>query len=178
MTPPRRGRRARDSAGRLAAACLLSVGAVPLEAEAAVDCQVGCAVVFGVTSFTMATGTAVGWGRATGGISTHALGQAIWVTSLGASLGVGFIQWNSPSHERMIFSAGIGSAAGALLGVVLESAVGRAEGSDKVASALIGAAVGAVAGGVYGVLSHEEGSGPEALLASRPPPLVSIRIPF
>jgi hypothetical protein len=162
----------------MAAACLLAVVAVPPEAEAAVDCKVGCAVVFGVTSFTVATGAAVGWGRITGGISTQSLGQSIWATGLGLSLAAGFTQWGSPSHERMIFSAGIGSAAGALLGVALESAVGAGEDSGKIASALIGAAAGAVAGGLYGALSHEESLGTEALQASRPPPVVTIRIPF
>jgi outer membrane lipoprotein SlyB len=156
----------------------LSVAAVPPEAEAAVDCEIGCIVVFGLSSFTVATGTATGWGRITGGISTQSMGQAIWATSFGLSLGAGFIQWGSPSHERMIFAAGIGSAAGALLGVALESAVGGGEGSEKIASALIGAAVGAVAGGVYGALSHEKSSGPASLLASRPPPVIGIRIPF
>jgi hypothetical protein len=158
--------------------CLLSVTAVPPEAHAAADCQIGCTVVFGLTSFTVATGTAVGWGRITGGIATQGLGQAIWATGFGLSLGAGLVQWGAPSHERMIFSAGVGSAAGALLGVALESAVGRGEGSGKVAAALMGAALGAIAGGVYGALSHEEGGGAAGLLSTRPPPVFGIRIPF
>jgi hypothetical protein len=142
------------------------------------DCEVGCAFVLGLTSFTVATGTAVGWGRITGGISTKGVGQAIWATSFGLSLGAGFIQWGAPSHERMIYGAGIGAVAGSLVGVALESVMGEGEGSGKVASALIGAAAGAVIGGVYGAFSHEEPVGAASLLSPRPPPVIGFRISF
>ncbi len=178
MSGPRTTPPSRRRGPWIIAVALLSAAVNPTQAEARQDCAVGCAFVLGLTSFTVATGTAVAWGRFTGGITTQGLGQGIWVAGFGLSLGAGFAQWGAPSHERMIFSAGIGSAAGALLGVALESAVGEGEASGKVAAALIGAAVGAVAGGVYGVLSHDEDSGTATLLSSRPPPVIGIRIPF
>ena len=149
----------------------------PAPVEAAGDCRVRCGLVLGVTSFTVAVGSTVTWSRINGGIRTRSQGQAILTISFGASLATAATLSGS-RRERAVYSAGVGTAAGALLGFTLSSLAGGDEGSTKVAAALVGATLGALAGGVYGAFSHEEDEGAGAALAAQRIPLVAVRIPF
>ena len=152
-------------------------GFAPAVLEATGDCRISCGLVLGVTSFTVATGTVVTWGRVTGGIQTASQGRAIWAISFGASLATAATLSGS-RREQAVYSAGVGAAAGALVGFTLDAVAGSGEGSTKVAAALIGATLGAVAGGVYGAFSDDEDEGAGAALAAQRIPLVSLRIPF
>jgi len=156
---------------------LTLTAATPSEASAADECQFGCGLVLGLTSFTVATGSVAAWSRVNGGISNPGQGRTMWALGFVATVGAGAAV-PAASRERAVFAAGIGAAAGALAGFTLESLTGSGEGSTKVAAALIGAAAGALVGGVYGALSHESEAETLALPATRPTPLVGFRIPF
>lgn len=151
--------------------------AAPSEAGAATDCQFGCGVVLGLTSFTVATGTVAAWSRVTGGISNPGQGRTMWALGFVATVGAG-AAIPEARRERAVYAAGIGAAAGALVGFTLESLTGSGEGPTKVAATLIGAAAGALVGGVYGALSHESEAGTMPLPDSHPTPLVGFRISF
>lgn len=185
MITARRGGLSRSGAPWLWVAALIAVSC-PADASAAAalsppsqaaDCKVACGLVLGLSSFTVATGTVVTWGRVTGGISTRSQGTAIWTVSFGASLAAGAALYGE-HRERAVFASGIGVVAGALVGFTLESLVGSNEPSTKLAATLIGAAVGAVAGGVYGALSYEEEVAATGLLASQRAPLLAVRFFF
>jgi len=185
MITARRSGVARSAAAGLMVAVLVALSS-PADASAAVadpgspepgECRVACGLVFGLTSFTVATGSVVTWSRITGGLSSPSQGTAIWAISFGASLAAGVTVYG-PRRERMVFGSGIGAVTGALVGFTLESLVGPGERSTKLAAALIGAAAGAVAGGTYGALSYESDARAAALLASQRTPLLALRLSF
>ena len=153
-------------------------GAVsPSQPQRAAECKVACGVVLGLSSFTIATGTVVAWSRITGGIPTRSSGQAIWTISFGATLAAG-VGLYGDRRERAIYGSGIGAVTGALVGFTVGALVGSDERSTKVAAALIGAAAGALAGGVFGAVSYQGEDAIAALQASRPAPLLAVRLPF
>jgi outer membrane lipoprotein SlyB len=143
---------------------------------ATMSCRIRCGLVLGATSFTLATGSVVTWGRITGGLQSPSQGKTIWAISFGTSLATAAALYGS-RRERTIYASGLGAAAGALLGFTVEAVAGRGESSTKVAATLIGAALGAVAGGIYGAFSEEESAAGAALAAQRAP-MLEIRIPF
>lgn len=165
------------SPGHAQAAVALPPAAPPAsEVPAAADCRVRCGLVLGMTSFTVATGSVVTWSRITGGLQSPSQGTAIWTISFGASLATAVTLYG-PRRERAVYAAGLGAAAGALVGLTVEAVAGRGEGSTKLAATLMGAALGAVAGGVYGAFSGEEAAAGAAPAAQRIP-LFDVRIPF
>jgi len=127
--------------------------------------------VLGATGFAFATGTLVAFGRKSGGLSNAAEVAAVWGGSVVLFVGAGLaLGENGGRQERAVYAAGVGTLAGSLLGLGVESVLGGGDGARKVGAALIGAALGALAGGVYGALSWDEGR------AVDPTPLFQLRL--
>jgi hypothetical protein len=168
------GRRCGGPLGALLALAVVGAAqATPASAQFSDPCGVPCAGVLGATAFTAATGVLVGYGRLTGGVSTISEGLTVWGVSLAAFVGTGIaLSGHGERQERAVYSAGIGSLAGSLLWLGIESTLDESDGARKVAAALMGAAAGALVGGVYGALSHEAGS------TDSPVSLLSVRVPF
>lgn len=159
----------------LAARVTVALVALPLPASAQLSepCGVTCGLTLGATGFTFATGALVAYGRQTGGISTIREGLSVWGVGLGAFVAGGVaLSGNGGRQERAVYSAGIGTVAGSLLGLTIESLVGESSGARKLAATLTGAAAGALIAGVYGAVSYEREGG-AASAAS-----LGVRIPF
>lgn len=138
----------------------ISAAATPVSAQLSDPCDTPCALVLGASAYTVAIGTVVAYGRATGGYSTRGLPLAIWGTSFAAAVGGGLaLGGNGERQERAVYASGIGAVAGALTGLALGTTTGEGDRSGKLSAVLIGAAAGALVGGVYGALSYDEGGG-------------------
>ena len=141
-------------------------------AQLAEPCQLTCAAVLGATGFVAATGVAIAVGRASGGMSSVNQGLRVWGGTLALVVGGGLaLAGDGDRQERAIYSAGLGTMAGALAGLSLEAVRTGGDGTRVLAGALVGAAAGAVLGGVYGALSHDP-DGPQSL------PLFNVSLPF
>jgi len=117
---------------------------------------VACGLALGATGFTVAMGTLVATGRASGGVSSIPRAAGIWAGSLLLFVGGGVaLGGNGARQERAVYASGIGALAGSVAGLGVEASLGRGDRARKVAAALIGAAAGAVVGGVYGALSYD-----------------------
>jgi hypothetical protein len=136
-------------------------------------CGVACAGVLGAAAFVTATGASIGMGRGAGGLSSVNEGLLVWAGTFSAFVGGGIaLSGNGERQERAIYAAGIGTMAGAVIGLALEAARSGADEPRVFAGALIGAAAGAVLAGVYGAVSYETGRGTGDM------PLFSVRVPL
>lgn len=143
---------------RAAALGLMVLTFPPVEARAQLSdpCQIKCAVVLGAASFAVALGTTVSVGRLRGGHSTARQGGVYWTVGLAVGLGAGIaLSGNGERQRRAVYAAGIGTLAGSLAGLAVESLSGESSGPRRLAATLIGAAVGALAAGAYGAISYE-----------------------
>lgn len=157
----------------LAAALSIAAPAAPASAQFSDPCDVACALVLGASAYTVAIGTVVAYGRATGGYSTRNAALGIWSASFIAVAGGGMVlSGNGERQERAVYASGIGAIAGALTGLAVGSTLDRSDRSARLAAVLISAAAGTLVGGFYGALSYDEGG------ASAQPAQIGIRIPF
>jgi len=156
-----------------AAAALLAVHARPVAGQFEEPCELACIGVLATTSFVTATGAAVGMGRLTGGMSSVNQGVVVWGGTFAAMAGGGMaLSGDGRRQERAVYGAGIGLAAGAVTGLLIEAIRTRGDEPRVLAGSLMGAALGAVVGGVVGVITYD-GDG-----ASSPVPVLSVTIPF
>jgi len=145
----RRQRRIRFFAGALA--LLACTSPRDLSGQLSEPCRSVCGLILGSTAVTTATGAAVAVGRLRGGVSTAKEGLLVWGATLGLYAGAGVsLQGNGERQQRAVLAAGIGTLAGSLLALAIESARREPDGAAKFAASLAGAALGAVVGGVYG----------------------------
>ncbi len=120
-------------------------------------CDLECGLVLGATSFVFASGTATAVGRMNGGFTSTRDGIVAWTAGFVAALGGGILlAGNGERQEQAVYAAGVGAAAGAVVGLATESLLGDSTGATRLAATLIGAAAGALTGGVYGALSWDE----------------------
>jgi hypothetical protein len=149
--------------------------AVPgANAQLSGPCGTACGVVLGATAFTAATGTVVGFARASGGISTPREGLGIWGAGFAAVIGGGVaLQGDGHRQRRAVYGAGIGALAGSLLGLGIESTRASSDDASRLAAALIGAAVGTLVGGVYGAVTY-----PGQEIYSEPTPVLALTLRF
>jgi len=135
-------------------------------------CELGCIAVLGATSFVTATGVAVAAGRMTGGMTSVNQGLLVWGASFAVTTGAGMaLSGNGERQERAIYSAGLGTLAGALTGGLLGASLGDDE-AHMISGTMVGAAAGALIGGVVGALTWS------AKDAGGATPLFSIRLPI
>ena len=142
-------------------ACLLFMGSAPrpVDAQLSDPCSVECGLVLGATSFVFASGVATALGRMNGGFTTTGQGIASWTGGFLVALGGGIaLAGNGARQERAIYSAGLGVAAGSLLGLATESLAGESTTASRWAATLVGAAAGALSFGVYGAITWEDGN--------------------
>jgi len=86
------------------------------------------------------------------------LNQGLWIWGNAFAVVVGggiLLSQDGERQRRAIYSAGMGTLAGALTGLTLEALRVGGDGPRMLAGALIGATVGAVLGGAYGAVSHD-----------------------
>jgi hypothetical protein len=152
------------------AAAIGAGAAAPAAAQLSAPCEVKCAVVLGVSSYTVGTAAMVAWGRSTGGVATGGRAAAIWLSgaTLAAAGGLS-LGGDGARQERAVYASGIGLLVGGLAGSSLGWAR-AAEPGDVLAMSLIGAGFGSLIGGVIGALTYEAET-------SDPVPVFMIRIP-
>src|SRR5690606_27286333 len=110
----------------VAAALAMGAPALPASAQFSDPCDAPCALVLGASAYTVAIGTVVAYGRATGGYSTRDTPLAIWTTSFVAVAGAGIaLSGNGERQQRAVYASGIGAAAGALTGLAIDAAMGE-----------------------------------------------------
>ena len=135
---------------------VLTFSSVEARAQLSEPCQIKCGVVLGASSFAVAIGTSVAMGRLRGGYSTTRQGEVYLTVGLVVGLGAGIaLSGNGDRQRRAVYAAGIGTLAGSLAGLAVESLSGESSGATRLAATLIGAAVGALAAGAYGAISYE-----------------------
>ena len=140
------------------------------EAQLSDPCGVECGLVLGATSFVFASGVATAIGRMNGGFTTTGSGIVSWTGGFVVALGGGIaLAGNGARQERAIYSAGLGAAAGSLLGLATDALTGESTTASRWAATLVGAAAGALGFGVYGALTWEE--------ENLPVPMASFSIP-
>lgn len=141
-------------------------------------CQITCGAVLGATSLVVATGSMVLVGRLRGGYSTPREGVAIWTVGLGVGVGAGLaLLGNGERQQRAVYAAGIGTVAGSLVGLAVESLGKDSGGATRLAATLIGAAAGALVGGAYGAVSYE-GPGASGTAMAFVSPSMVVRVGF
>ena len=158
VTILRRGTWSGSLRARAAALGLVVLTFSPAEARTQLSdpCQIKCGVVLGAASVAVAIGTMVSVGRLRGGHSTTRQAEAYWTVGLGLGLGSGIaLSGNGERQRRAVYAAGIGTLAGSLAGLAVESVSDESSGATRLAATLIGAAVGALAAGAYGAISYE-----------------------
>ena len=139
---------------------VLTCASTEAHAQPSDPCEIKCGVVLGVASSAVAVGTVVGLGRLRGGYSTPEQALASLTVGLGIGLGAGIaLSGNGERQRRAVYAAGIGTVAGSLADLAVESVTGDSSGATRLAATLIGAAVGTLAAGAYGAISYE---GPDA----------------
>jgi hypothetical protein len=124
----------------------------------------------GFTSFTVATGLAVAHGRVSGGLTEPVDGLLTWGAGFTLTLGLAVALAGEPDRqERAVYAATLGTVAGAVTGLTLETLGLGGEEPAGLAAALIGAAVGGLVGGAYGALTHDDdGPAPGSFQAGLP----------
>ena len=145
-----------------ALAIALAVGSAlvnvqPVEAQLSDPCSIECGLVLGATSFVFASGVATAVGRSTGGFSTTSSGIISWTSGFVVALGGGIaLAGNGDRQRRAIYSAGIGTLTGAIVGLAADSFSGDSSHASRVAATLVGAAAGALTFGIYGAATWDE----------------------
>lgn len=144
-----------------------------VDAQFSEPCGVGCAATLLLDSYVVASGTAVVVGRSMGGFSRTSQGVISWSSgfALTAATGVA-LQGDGDRQRRAIYGGAIGGAAGGLIGLALEAAIGGGTNADRLASTLIGAGLGVVVGGLIGAVTLDGIEDPA------PAPLFSLRLPL
>ncbi len=158
MTLVRRATLAGSVHARAAALGLMVLTFSPAGARAQLSdpCQIKCGVVLGAASFAVAVGTTVSVGRLRGGYSTTRQGKVYLAVGFVVGLGAGIaLSGNGDRQRRAVYAAGIGTLAGSLAGLAVESLSDESSGATRLAATLIGAAVGALVAGSYGAISYE-----------------------
>jgi hypothetical protein len=157
----------------LTSALLMLHAPSPVMAQLSDPCQFTCAAVLGTSGFVAATGAAVAVGRGTGGMSTVDQGLWVWSGTFAAVVGGGFaLAGDGGRQERAIFTGGVGTATGAVVGLVAEAVRTNGDGPRVLAGALMGAAAGAVIGGLYGALTYDSDA------TQNPIPLFAVSLSF
>lgn len=142
------------------------------EAQFSEPCEITCIGVLGAAAFVTATGVAVAHGRISGGMTSANKGVFLWGGSFMAVVGGGMaLSGNGARQERAVYAAGVGTLAGALVGLTVETVRTDGDAPRVLAGTLMGAAAGALVGGVYGALSHDDDMAVTV-------PLLTLALPF
>ena len=143
----------------------------PVEAQFSHPCDWVCGATLALDSYVVASGTAAAAGRSMGGFSRVSQGLISWGSGFVLTTATGVaLQGNGDRQRRAIYGGALGGAAGGLIGLALESAIGESTNATRLSSSLIGAGLGVLAGGLIGAITLD------GIAESGRAPLFSIRV--
>lgn len=153
----------------LAVAVLLNPA--PADAQFSHPCDWVCGATLALDSYVVASGAAAAAGRSMGGFSRVSQGLISWGSGFAMTTAAGVaLQGNGDRQRRAIYGGALGGAAGGLIGLALESAIGESTYATRLSSSLIGAGLGVLAGGLIGAVTLD------GIAESGAAPLFSIRV--